>query len=105
VAEAVIIEQCSECVALLGDYLDGALEKERAAALEQHLSRCMPCVTFVRTYKKSSVLAREKLATDMPKELVNALQSFLKGAIPGFTCDGKKGDCGGSPQKAEPKKS
>ena len=66
---------------------------------------CMPCITFVRTYKKTSAIAREKLASEMPKELVESLQSFLKGAIPGFVCEGKKGECGGSTHKPDSKKS
>jgi hypothetical protein len=96
-----LIEQCSECVALLGDYLDGSLPPERATALETHLSRCMPCITFVRTYKKTTVLARETLAAQMPNELMTSLQKFLKGAIPGYTCDGKKGECGSSAQQPD----
>ena len=100
-----VMEQCSECVALLGDYLDGSLPKERASALEIHLSKCMPCITFMRTYKKTTVLARETLAAQMPPELVSSLQQFLKGAIPGFTCEGKKGECGGSAHEPDSKKS
>ncbi len=96
-----LIEQCSECVSLLGDYLEGSLSRERTTALETHLSRCMPCITFVRTYKKTTVLARETLAAQMPRELVTSLQQFLKGAIPGFTCDSKKGDCGSSAQQPD----
>ncbi len=99
------VDNCSECVSLLGDYLDGSLPKARSAALEAHLSLCMPCITFVRTYKKTTVLARETLAAQMPPELVSSLQQFLKGAIPGFTCEGKKGECGGSAHAPESKKS
>lgn len=99
------IANCSECVSLLGEYLDGSLPFERAASLEAHLSKCMPCITFVRTYKKTTVLARETLAAQMPPELVSSLQQFLKEAIPGFTCEGKKSDCGGSTQAPESKKS
>ena len=98
-----VIEQCSECVSLLGDYLDGSLPRARADALEQHLSKCMPCITFMRTYKKTTVLARETLAAQMPPELVSSLQQFLKGAIPGFTCESKKGSCGGSAHDARSK--
>jgi hypothetical protein len=91
------IHQCAECVELLGDYLDGALPPDRAAALERHLSLCMPCITFVRTYKATSRLAREKLASDMPPELSSSLHQFLSSAIPGFTCQngGEPGGCGG----------
>ena len=92
---ATEIQQCAECVELLGDYLDGSLPRDRADALERHLSLCMPCVTFVRTYKATSVVAREKLSREMPAELTSSLQQFLKGAIPGFRCSSDKpGGCG-----------
>ena len=83
---ATEIQQCAECVELLGEYLDGALPHERAEALERHLSLCMPCITFVRTYKATSAVAREKLIQEMPAALTSSLQQFLKGAIPGFVC-------------------
>ena len=86
------IHQCAECVDLLGDYLDGSLPVERAEALERHLSKCMPCITFVRTYKETSQVARRSLiAQEMPPELGASLHLFLQGAIPGFAC--KPGGC------------
>jgi hypothetical protein len=88
------IHQCQECVDLLGEFLDGSLPPERAAALETHLSLCMPCVTFLRTYRETSRVARRSLAEEMPPELGESLHSFLEGAIPGFAC--KKGTCGDS---------
>ena len=99
------IERCEECVDLLGEYLDGSLPPARAAALEQHLSLCMPCITFVRTYKATSIVCREKLFAEMPAELVASLQQFLAAQIPGFKCPGgeAKGTC--SRGEATPKKS
>ena len=96
------IEQCGECVELLGEYLDGALPRDRADALERHLSLCMPCITFVRTYKATSAVCREKLAKQMPAELTNSLHQFLKGAIPGFVC---KSDEPGGCEKKHPAQS
>ena len=81
---ATKIEHCRDCVELLGDYADGSLTVEQADALEAHLSLCMPCVTFLRTYKATSRLSRQKLNQDMPEELVASLHSFLGSAIPGF---------------------
>jgi anti-sigma factor RsiW len=78
------IERCQDCVDLLGDYLDGALPADRAAALEQHLSKCMPCITFVRTYKATSHVCRKNLGREMPEELVDTLEQFLASQIPGF---------------------
>jgi anti-sigma factor RsiW len=101
------IHRCSECVELLGDYLDGALPPEKAAALERHLSLCMPCITFVRTYKATSRVAREQLEgleAEMPEELMSSLRQFLDQAIPGFSCDSKKpGGCGGKKAPAPEK--
>jgi anti-sigma factor RsiW len=91
----VQIERCEECVDLLVEYLDGSLPAERALALEQHLSQCMPCITFVRTYKATTHLCHKQLVREMPQELVSSLQSFLEKQIPGFPCaEGEgKGAC------------
>ena len=80
-------DHCSECVKLLGDYVDGSLAPDQSAALERHLSLCMPCITFLRTYKATGHLCRFKLAREMPGELKKGLASFLAAKLPGF---GKK---------------
>ena len=77
-----LIEQCSECVSLLGDYLDGSLPRERADALEMHLSRCMPCITFVRTYKTTCRVARTALERNIPEEVCARLHDFLNKSLP-----------------------
>jgi anti-sigma factor RsiW len=71
-------------VELLGEYVDGSLPPEQAAALEAHLSLCPPCITFVRTYKATRTLCRHKLAREMPPELKSSLQSFLAKNVPGY---------------------
>jgi anti-sigma factor RsiW len=81
------LEHCAECVELLGEYVEGTLPPEKAAALEAHLSTCPPCITFVRTYKATRVLCRHKLAKEMPSELKHSLQSFLAKNVPGFSGD------------------
>lgn len=68
---------CQECVDLLADYLDGALAEEQKTALEEHLSYCPPCVTFVRTYKATTKVARKVLAQQMPDEVSSRLHDFL----------------------------
>ena len=83
------IEHCKECVDLLGDYVEGHLPPEREQALEAHLSMCMPCITFVRTYKATRKLCRAALAREMPSELMGALSSFLGQHVPGFSCPSK----------------
>lgn len=102
------IQDCKECVALLGEYIEGSLPAERAKELEAHLSLCMPCITFVRTYKATRNLCRGALAREMPRELMTALGSFLGKHVPGFSCP--QADVAGHPAEepiagAAPKKS
>ena len=80
------IHHCQECVELLGEYVEGTLPPERAKALEDHLSYCPPCITFVRTYKATRGLCRKALSREMPRELMNSLSSFLGKHVPGFGC-------------------
>ena len=80
------IQHCKDCVDLLGEYIEGTLSPERSKALENHLSLCPPCITFVRTYRATRKLCRSALAAEMPRELVSSLSSFLGKHVPGFPC-------------------
>jgi anti-sigma factor RsiW len=80
------VQHCKECIDLLGDYLEGALPADRAKALEEHLSLCPPCITFVRTYRATGKLCRHVLKREMPRELISSLKSFLGEHVPGFAC-------------------
>ena len=80
------IQHCKECVDLLGDYIEGSLPADRAKALEEHLSLCPPCITFVRTYKATRKICRSMLAAEMPEELAHSLKRFLGKHVPGFSC-------------------
>ena len=80
------IHHCKDCVDLLGEYIEGTLPPDRAKELEDHLSLCPPCITFVRTYKATRKLCRAALAAEMPGELMHSLSSFLGKHVPGFSC-------------------
>jgi len=69
---------CQDCVDLLADYLDGSLAEEQKAALEEHLSYCPPCITFMRTYRATTRVAKKHLAMAMPDEVSSRLHDFLK---------------------------
>ena len=71
---------------LLGEYIEGSLPADRAKALEDHLSECPPCITFVRTYKATRGLCRKAMAREMPSELMHSLSTFLGKHVPGFGC-------------------
>jgi anti-sigma factor RsiW len=68
---------CKDCVDLLAEYVDGALPAEQKEALEEHLSFCAPCVTFVRTYKATTRVAKKALAETMPTEVSARLHQFM----------------------------
>jgi anti-sigma factor RsiW len=97
------IQHCKECVELLGEYIEGSLSPEKSLALEEHLSLCPPCITFVRTYKATRALCRAQLAKDMPRELMSSLKSFLSEHVPGFSCS-KPDAAVKAPSDSEPKK-
>lgn len=80
------IHHCKECVELLGEYIEGTLPPDRSKALEDHLSMCPPCITFVRTYRATRGLCRKALAREMPSELMHSLKNFLGEHVPGFAC-------------------
>jgi anti-sigma factor RsiW len=80
------VQHCKDCVELLGEYVEGTLPADRAKALEEHLSTCPPCITFVRTYKATGRLCRSVLKHEMPRELIASLKSFLGEHVPGFAC-------------------
>jgi anti-sigma factor RsiW len=80
------MEHCKDCVDLLGEYIEGTLSLEQSKALEDHLSTCPPCITFVRTYRATRRLCRAALVAEMPHELMSSLSSFLGRHVPGFTC-------------------
>jgi anti-sigma factor RsiW len=69
---------CQDCVELLADFLDGTLPEDKKLALEEHLSYCPPCITFVRTYKATTRVARKALAENMPDEVGARLHDFIK---------------------------
>jgi anti-sigma factor RsiW len=72
---------CQDCVDLLADYLDGGLPEAQKAALEEHLSYCPPCITFMRTYRATTRVARKHLAMAMPSDVSSRLHDFLKAAV------------------------
>lgn len=100
------IQHCKDCVDLLGEYIEGTLSPERSKALEEHLSLCPPCITFVRTYRATRKLCRSALAAEMPRELMSSLSSFLGKHVPGFPCAKSETTAAASPAAADigPKK-
>jgi anti-sigma factor RsiW len=69
---------CRETTDLLLDYVEDVLPPDERAALDAHFAACPPCLAFVRAYRETPRIAREATATQMPREVLARLESFLQ---------------------------
>ena len=74
---------CKEFADFLIDYIDGNLPEQEAAAFDDHLRLCPPCVHYLESYKrcielgKTCVECKEEIA-DVPEGLISAILSARK---------------------------
>jgi anti-sigma factor (TIGR02949 family) len=69
---------CRGVIDLLCDYLEGEIPREDSEALEIHLSDCPPCMAFLNTYRKTTELCRHLQPEDIPVELKEKLEQFIR---------------------------
>jgi anti-sigma factor RsiW len=70
-------DDCSRLISLLSDYLDGRLPAEVKRDLEQHLTGCSECTSFVGTFRSTISLLHSLNDDDLPEELRLKLKAFL----------------------------
>ena len=69
---------CKECLDLLSDYLDGDLDLQATADLDEHFQDCPPCIAFLNTFKTSTDLCREALRQiDIPEVVQKKMKEFI----------------------------
>ena len=68
---------CPRIVSLLSDYIDGRLPADVRTDLEQHLSGCSECTTFVGTFRSTVALLQSLKEDELPDELRVRLKAFL----------------------------
>lgn len=68
---------CRDMLGNLSDYIDGELEAELCAEIEQHLEGCTNCQIVVDTLKRTVILyhdhGHEPLPEDVKSRLLEAL--------------------------------
>ena len=69
---------CKDSVEHLLEYLDGELNGDLRARLEEHLGGCAPCEDFLKSYKATPTMCRKALAREMPREVAVKLTDFLR---------------------------
>ncbi|MGH7363070.1 MAG: anti-sigma factor family protein [Candidatus Methylomirabilales bacterium] len=72
------MRSCKELVDLMADYLEGQLDPDVARDLDRHLADCPPCLSFLKTYRATTRLIREVACEEIPPELGERLERFLR---------------------------
>jgi anti-sigma factor RsiW len=68
---------CSQVVALLLDYLEQRLPRDRKADLDRHLAGCPNCLAALETYRTTVSLLGSLEEEDLPDDLRLRLRAFL----------------------------
>ena len=69
---------CRELLALLNDYVDGAVDPSICKELETHLAGCNPCRVVVDNVRKTITLYRKGEPCDLPAPFRNRLHAALR---------------------------
>jgi anti-sigma factor RsiW len=67
---------CRQAVALMTDYLDGALSMRDQARLEGHLAGCPHCTEYLKQIRATIAVAGRVEADDLPPEALDELVSL-----------------------------
>ena len=68
---------CSEFLKELTDYLDGAMDAQTKAELEDHLQWCHNCYVVCNTTKMTIEIYRESHLYELPDDLRGRLRSAI----------------------------
>jgi anti-sigma factor RsiW len=78
---------CREVIEFLMNYLDGELSPEVRTEFERHLAICASCTAYLNSYRQTVALSKSGMpdegqskSSELPQELVEAIQSALRNA-------------------------
>jgi anti-sigma factor (TIGR02949 family) len=69
---------CREVLALLTEYMDGALPSGPAADLTRHLEGCAACARFLDSLKTTRSAVNRLRCDQVPEEVHERLRAFLR---------------------------
>ena len=75
---------CKEFADFLLDYIEGNLPAEEAAAFDEHLQLCPPCIHYLESYRrciqlgKNCIECKEEMGSEVPEGLISAILAARK---------------------------
>jgi len=66
-------ESCRELFSRLSEYVDGELDPEICAGIENHMEGCAPCEAFVESLRRTIELTQRLPAHELPDEMIRDL--------------------------------
>ena len=75
------MKECKEAYQCICDYIDGELDHEYAARLEEHINECRQCQKVLEDLKKLKTACREQKEIRMPDEMKKRLKSIINEKI------------------------
>ncbi|HEY5461367.1 MAG TPA: zf-HC2 domain-containing protein [Deferrimonas sp.] len=74
---------CKELAYMLADYCNGSMDPRLREELDDHLSRCEPCMAFTKTFRatcEGTRKLREAIEYAIPTEVRERLETFVRSA-------------------------
>jgi len=74
---------CKELAYMLADYCNGSMDPRLREELDDHLSRCEPCMAFTKTFRatcEETRKLRESIEYAIPAEVRERLDVFVRAA-------------------------
>jgi hypothetical protein len=74
---------CKELAYMLADYCNGTMDPRLREELDDHLSRCGPCLAFTKTFRATCEEARklrETIEYTIPSDVQERLETFIRAA-------------------------
>jgi anti-sigma factor RsiW len=68
---------CKELVDILGDYVDGTMAPGLKEEFSEHIRKCEACLSFLKSYDRTRLVARDLRPQEMPEEMRLKLRSFV----------------------------
>src|SRR5215475_5966030 len=71
--------KCQEIEDLMPDYLQGKLNSDRAAVVEEHIGQCARCAEEVEIWKKLELLPQEQPSAAVRERFSTMLETYQQG--------------------------